>query len=138
MLITITAKNKEGKESDPRHDIMIMAILDPQTVLVGSLKKADQAEAFVKQNLTKPARSLEANGELKKTFTLLPKQTHLAAFINLKTILEGEGMKDCPPLGFSLSMLPGSIEAQFVVPFETLQALVAAENARSKKEPAKK
>ena len=88
--------------------------------------------------MTKPAKSLEANGELKKTFTLLPKQTHLAGFINFKNILESEGLKDCPPLGFSLSMLPGSIEAQFVLPFETLQALVAAENARSKKEPEKK
>ena len=35
-------------------------------------------------------------------------------------------------------MLPGSIEAQFVLPFESLQALVAAENPRSKKEPEKK
>ena len=139
VLITITEKKKDAKEPAPRpDDMVIMTILDTQTVLVGTLKKADQAETFVKANLTKPAKSLEANGELKKTFTLLPKQTQLAAFINLKTILEGESLKDCPPLGFSLSMLPGSIEAQFVLPFETLQALVAAENARGKKELEKK
>jgi hypothetical protein len=144
VLITITEKKKAAKsdtEPDPRPaDILIMTVLDSQTLLVGTLKKADQAEKFVKEYSTKPAKSLEANEELKKTFTLLPKQTQLAAFINLKTIFGGEtpGLKDCPPLGFSVSMLPGSIEAQFVLPFETLQALVAAENARSKKEPEKK
>jgi hypothetical protein len=142
VLITITEKKKDAKsdkEPAPRPaDILIMTVLDPQTLLVGTLKKADQAESFVKANLTKPAKSLEGNSELKKAFALLPKQTQLAAFINLNTILYGEGMKDCPPLGFGLGMLPGSIEAQFVLPFETLQALVAAENARSKKEPEKK
>jgi hypothetical protein len=142
VLITSTEKKKAAKpdkEPDPRPaDILIMTILDPQTLLVGTLKKADQAESFVKANLTKPAKSLEGNGELKKAFALLPKQTQLAAFINLKNLLEGEGLKDCPPLGFSVSMLPGSIEAQFVLPFETLQALVAAENARGKKEPKEK
>jgi hypothetical protein len=144
VLITITERKKDAKsdkEPAPRPaDILIMTVLDPQTLLVGTLKKADQAESFVKANLTKPAKSLEANDELKKTFSMLPKQTQLAAFINLKTIFGGEtpGLKDCPPLGFSVSMLPGSIEAQFVLPFETLQALVAAENARSKKEPEKK
>src|ERR1019366_4155927 len=108
-------------------------VMDPQTLLIGTLKKADQAESFVKEHLTKPAKSLEANGELKKTFTLLPKQTQLAAFLNLKPLFQGEGLRDCPPLGFSLGMLPGSMEAEFVLPFETLQTLVAAENARSKK-----
>lgn len=142
VLITITERTKNAKsdkEPAPRPaDILIMTVLDPQTLLVGTLKKADQAESFVKANLTKPAKSLEANDELKKTFTLLPKQTQLAAFINLNTLFFGESLKDCSPLGFGLSMLPGSIEAQFVLPFETLQALVAAENARSKKEPEKK
>jgi len=46
---------------------------------VGSLEKSRPAETFLKQNLTKPAKSLEANDELKKTFSLLPKQTQLAA-----------------------------------------------------------
>jgi hypothetical protein len=142
VLITITEKNKAAKsdkEPDSRPaDVLIMTVLGPQTLLVGTLKKADQAESFVKEHLTTPARSLEANAELKKTFTLFPKQTQFAAFINLKAIFEGEGLRDCPPLGFSLSMLPGSIEAQFVLSFETLQALVAADNARSKKEPEKK
>ena len=143
VVITITEKKKDAKsdkELDSRPaNILSMTVLDAQTVLVGTLKKADQAEKFVKDNSTKPAKSLEGNTELKKTFALLPKQTQLAAFINLKNIFEGEILRvDCPPLGFGLSMLPGSIEAQFVLPFETLQALVAAENARSKKEPEKK
>jgi hypothetical protein len=142
VLITIT-ENKKAAKSDKESgsraaDILIMTAIDPQTLLVGTLKNADQAERFVKEHLTKPARSLDANGELKKTFALLSKQAQLAAFINLKPIFEGEGLRDCLPLGFSLSMLPGSMEAQFVLPFETLQALVAAENARSKKEPEKK
>jgi hypothetical protein len=143
VLITITEKKKAAKsdkEPEPRPaDILIMTVLDPQTLLVGTLKKADQAESFVKANLAKPAKSLESNGELKKTFGLLPKQTQLAAFINLKNLFEGEILRvDCPPLGFGLSMLPDSVEAQFVLPFETLQALVDADNARSKKEPEKK
>ena len=142
VLITSMDKKKAAKsdkEPDARPaDIIIMTVLDPQTLLIGTLKKADQAESFVKAHSTKPAKSLEGNGELKKTFALLSQQTQLAGFINLKNILEGDGLKECPPLGFGVSMLPGSIEAQLVLPFETLQALVAAENARTKKEPEKK
>lgn len=137
VLITITEKKavKSDKNGGPHGpEATIMTVIDPQTVLIGTLKKADQAESFVKAHATKPARSLEADGELKKALGLLPTPTQLVTFINLKNILHDAKVRDCPPLGVSVSMLPAVIEVQVVAPIETLQALVEAANARDKRD----
>ena len=42
-------------------------------------------------------------------------------------------LPDCPPVGFAVGALPDGIEAQFVIPFDTVHAVFEALNAQGKK-----
>ena len=65
--------------------------------------------------------------------TLSPRQAQLVTAINLKTLFElgSAGLRKCTPGGFSVCMLSGPIEAQLVVPRETLRAILGEADAKA-------
>ena len=73
---------------------------------------------------------LNSNGAipaLQKMTALLPAKPQLAVYLNMPAIGRLAGVPvnapECPPVGFALHALPAGIEAQFVIPFETIETV---------------
>jgi len=132
-------KSDASKESPPGG--IVLTVLDPKTVLVGVLNDTGRAEPFVKQYAERPAHTLGASVQLKKTAALLPDKLQLAAYLNFQAMTANNRddfkVPECPPLALSLRALPDGVEAQFVIPFDTLRAVFEAANAQTKKSEAK-
>jgi hypothetical protein len=114
---------------------ILLTQLDPHTVLTGGPSDGDQAKSFVKTFAIPPRRSLKADAPLQRTAALLPKRLQVAAYLSVRSLgvpaaLLGAGVPpgvpESPPLGFALRTMPAGVEAQFVIPFEALQAVVNA------------
>ena len=75
----------------------------------------------------KSAERLSANRGVKHTTSLLPKQPQVVVYISMATVIKVKN--DTPPLAFALRTLPAGVEAQFVVPFDSLQAMFDSINA---------
>jgi hypothetical protein len=137
-----TEPKSDTKESRARTLAVLLTEMDSKTVLVAVLKDAAQAEATVKKIVDASARPLARNQELQKTVALLPGKLQLAAYFNIDRWLIGfaglEGTAECPPLGFALRTVPAAIEAQFVIPFESIQAVSKTWNAQRKRETKEK
>jgi hypothetical protein len=130
---------KDGKQPD-NGGVLVLTELDAKTVLVAALSDANQAEAFVKKMAGGADRPLAKNPGLQKTAALLPDKAQLAAYLNVTGLgflfgFHRLGEVECPPVGFALRTLPAGIEAQFVIPFETIQAVFKALNDDKKREP---
>jgi hypothetical protein len=114
---------------------LVLSELDAQTVLLSTPENADRAEAIVKKFAEVPKRPLTKNAELQKTAATLPDKLQLAVYVNVRPVVTLFGFSDvadCPPVAFAVRALPASLEAQFVVPVETLQAVVKADKGTKK------
>jgi hypothetical protein len=143
-LITAAGEEKDGprdKKEDAVADLqaLLLTELDAKTVLACLLPGADAAEATVTKFASRPAKSLGGNAALKKTAALLPERPQVALYFDAGSAallgffgVSPAGGSDVPPLGFTLAAFQQGIEAQFVIPYETLQAVV--EGARKREE----
>jgi hypothetical protein len=134
---------KDGKPSSPEKPaelVLVLTELNAQTVFASVLWDADRAEAVVKKLAAGSGQPLTKNPGLQKSAALLPEKLQLAVHVNVQPLgrLAGFTVTDCPPVGFALHALPAGIEAQFVLPFETLQAVFKAVNAKKEHEPKEK
>jgi hypothetical protein len=106
---------------------LLLTPIDPQTVLACALSSADRAEQAVKQLAGTPAQALGTNALLHKTSALLPAQRQALAYLSIQPLwllaFSPAGIREGPPLGFALSTFPAGVEAQFVIPFGTLEAV---------------
>jgi hypothetical protein len=132
---------KTSPHQDGRH-LLFFAQMDAQTVLAGLVRGDDQAEALVRTLAERPGRPLGTNPHLRKTAALLPEHLQVAAYLDLRAYGRSAGVPPaadlpaCPPLGFALQALPAGIEAQFVIPFGTLDAVFrASKEAGKQKKP---
>jgi hypothetical protein len=138
-LITVMPdKHSPGKDDKHQPHVFLLTALDPQTVLGSTLADADKAEAMIQKFSKHAARSLESNAQLKQTRKLLPEKLQVEAFFDLQAFnILGKGAKQASavaPLGFSMRALPAAVEAQFVIPFDTIKAVFdASKETHSKK-----
>ncbi|MBO0700892.1 MAG: hypothetical protein J2P46_21030, partial [Zavarzinella sp.] len=122
-----------------RAGVVVLTELDRQTVLVSTPEKADP-EVVVKRFADIPKQPLAKNAALQKAAATLPEKLQLAAYLNVQLIVPffGLALDEPAPVAFALRALPAGLEAQFVVPFETLQAVVKADKAQKKSQPKEK
>jgi hypothetical protein len=122
--------------SSDRTGVVVLTELDKQTVLVSAPEKADP-EGVVKRFAEVPKQPLAKNAGIQKAAATLPEKLQLAVYLNVQPIVTffGLTLDDPAPVAFALRGLPAGLEAQFVVPFETLQAVVRADKAAKKKQP---
>jgi hypothetical protein len=143
-LIRYVQKKKEPKDGKPGspewRGVLVLTELNAQTVFAAVLRDADRAEAFVKKVGDGSTQPLAKNPGLQKTAALLPEKVNLAAYLNIQPLASLFGFMntaeaECPPVAFALSVFPAGIEAQFVIPFDTLQAVAKAWKGDKKPEP---
>jgi hypothetical protein len=137
-VIRYVEKKADPKDGKPpaaeARGVLVLTELDARTVLAAALPNADQAEVFVKK-VAAGDRPLTKNSGLQKTAALLPDKVQLAAYLNVAGLGLIPVKGECPPIGFALHTLPAGIEAQFVIPFETIQALFKALNEEKRRDP---
>jgi hypothetical protein len=121
---------------------LVLSELDAQSVFIAMPEKADRAEALIRKVAEGAKGSLNKNAGLQKTAATLPEKLQLAVYLNIEPLGFFSGLttnpEECPPVAFALRALPAGLEAQFVVPFETLRAVVKADKAAKKKQPKEK
>jgi uncharacterized protein (TIGR03067 family) len=143
-LITVKpAEGGDGKAGKDRPQVFLLAALDSQTVLGCTLTDAGQAQSTVAKFSKRADRALTANAAMQKTRGLLPNQLQVEVFFDLQAfgILGSSGLSKTPvsrvaPLGFAMRTLPAGLEAQFVIPFDALKAVVDASRAKKEKKQA--
>jgi hypothetical protein len=130
----------KGQEDKAGPQVYLLSALDGQTVLACVLPEAGQAEQAVTK-FSRPAdRSLASNAQLHKTRQLLPDKLQVEVFLDLQAFgILGSGAADknrvsrVAPLGFAMRALPAGLEAQFVIPFDALKAVIDASKAKQEK-----
>jgi hypothetical protein len=126
----------ENAKSAP-HGRMLLTALDTQTLLVGFLPDDTDTHEFVKRFAGQRGQTLASNEHLRKTMALLPERQQVALYLNMQALtllgFTPFRLAECPPLALAFGALPDGIEAQFVIPFDTLQAVFQALNAETKK-----
>ena len=121
-------KGKNGKEGS---QIYLLAALDGKTVLGCMLANESEAEPQVAKFSKLADRPLRKNAAMHKTQGLLPEKLQIEVFFDLQAFgVLGEPSKKAvsqvAPLGFALRAIPAGLEAQFVIPFDALQAVFDA------------
>jgi hypothetical protein len=135
LLITLSERSPKEKDAKPGRVPIVLTALDKQTVLAGWVPGGAEPETFLQRFAQPPAKSLATNAQFRKTASILSAR-QAALYFNLHALAAAFKseirMPDSPPVGFGLSAMPDGIEAQFVVPFDTLHAVFAALPERSK------
>jgi hypothetical protein len=133
--------NKKDLSSQNNWPLLLLCEVDARTVLICSFDEVGQADTFVRSFANRPEKSLGSSAALTKTAALLPERRQVELFVNIGPALllfglfgpASTGDLEAPPLGFALSTFRDGVEAGFVVPFETLQALF--ESVKEHKKP---
>jgi hypothetical protein len=135
----ITVRRGEQGSGKDRPQVFLLTALDGQTVLGCLLPDREKAEATVTKFSKQGDRSLAANASLQKTRKLLPDKLQVELLLDLQTFgILGQSdsgktqVSHVAPLGFAMRALPAALEAQFVVPFDALKAVVDASKAKAK------
>jgi len=135
----ITVRSGEQGNGKDRPQIFLLTALDAQTVLGCLLPDRKKAETTVTKFSKQVDRSLAANASLQKTRKLLPDKLQVELLLDLQAFgILGQSESDktqvshVAPLGFAMRALPAALEAQFVVPFDALKAVVDASKAKEK------
>ena len=139
-LITVRTPNAEKKGDSKEttgytEQTILLTEIDAQTVLGAVLAHGAGAESLVKSYSQKQAQPLSANRGVMSTAALLPKDLQVAVYVNMAAVMTSK--KDTPPLAFAMRTLPAGAEAQFLVPFEALQAMFDASRGEKKEKKAK-
>src|SRR5262249_18286400 len=129
------AKEQNGRRPAVTNAVLLLSAIDANTVLVSVLSKADQAEALVRRYANPPARSLAINALLGQTAALLPKQPQVAVYLSFPISAAAFGLgaaalADSPSVGFALSTFRPGVEAQFVIPYGTIEKVFEAARHR--------
>lgn len=135
----ITVRNGEQGTGKDRPQVYLLSALDGQTVLGCMLADREKAEWTVKKYSRPEDRSLATNASLLKTRKLLPDKLQVELLLDLQAfgiLGQSESAKkqvsQVAPLGFAMRALPATLEAQFVIPFDALKAVVDASKAKEK------
>ncbi len=136
-LITVQAGEKgKGQEDKAGPQTSLVSALDAQTVLACVLPEAGQAEGTIAKFSKQAGRSLATNAQLQETRKLLPDVLQAEVFLDLQAFgILGQGaaketsVSRVAPLGFAMRTLTAGLEAQFVIPFDALKAVVDASKA---------
>jgi hypothetical protein len=135
----ITVRSGEQGSGKDRPQVFLLTALDGQTVLGCLLPDRAKAEATVTKFSKQGDRSLAANASLQKTRKLLPDKLQVELLLDLQTFdILGQSesgktqVSHIAPLGFAMRALPAALEAQFVVPFDALKAVVDASKSKGK------
>jgi hypothetical protein len=118
-------RGSKGKQRSPQ--TYLLTALDSETVLVATLSEADEADALI-QKYSKPvARSLESSSRIQQTKKLLPEKLQVALYIDIVRAIGLSGATaEAAPVGVSMRALPAGVEAQFVVPIDTMKTAFGA------------
>jgi len=104
---------------------LLFVALSPDTVLVGDLAEGQKPEAVLDRAKVERGRTLASDEQLKKTVALLPGKLQVALYVNAKNIAKANfptlPFPDAPPLALAMRTFDAGVEAQFVVPFETVK-----------------
>ena len=145
-LITVRdGKSGNGKEGKDQPQVFLLTALDGQTILGCMLSSPEKAEATVTKYVKQADRSLADNAALEKTRKLLPDKLQVEVLLDLQAfgiLGQSESAKkqvsQVAPLGFAMRALPATLEAQFVIPFDALKAVVDASKAKEKEKEKEK
>ncbi len=131
-----SAQNNDASDGPFGVGAFLLVQMDSRTVLACVAFKQDELETVVRKLLKPPADPLSKNESLQKTAALLPKKLQVVVYLPLDAFGEllglpklSNGTRKVPPLAFAIHAMSNAVEAEFLIPFGTLEAVFEAENA---------